>query len=409
MAGLVAFGAGAVLKEDASAQPPGKGATESPRLAAVRPGPASDKAKTDRAPESAIEDSGKTVTFKGRVLGPDGKPVAGAEVTLWAHFGYADAYRGWHPETAGPFRAKRLATTGKDGRFTATFAKSEVTENPLNMWERPWRLVQVVVAARGYGPGWASLVSLDKEELTLRLVKDDAPVKGRVLDLEGRPVAGAAVRVARVTVAGDVHRSLWQPSWAGLSADCTTDRDGRFTLSGVGRGREVLLSIEGARIEHKLVSAQVPATGAVPEVEVVAKPTKPIEGTVRIKGTGKPLAGAVVYGNEVAHHRRVQAVTDAQGHYRLLGLPKAAEYQVIVYPPVETGCLLMTTRVADTEGLRPITADVEVRWGVEVRCRLIDKVTREPVREARTPFVRQTTVWYKGRRNRFRLIVASTR
>jgi hypothetical protein len=36
--------------------------------------------------------------------------------------------------------------------------------------------------------------------------------------------------------------------------------------------------------------------------------------------------------------------------------------------------------VADTEGLRPVTADVEVRRGVEVRCRLLDKVTREPVR-----------------------------
>jgi RNA polymerase sigma factor (sigma-70 family) len=368
-AGLVAVGAGAALR--ASAPPP---ADE-----AAPPSPEGRAEKPERG--AAIDDAGETVTFRGRVLDGDGKPLAGAEVTLWAHFGYDGAYSlDWHPETAGPFRAKPLATTGQDGRFTATFRKADVTENPLNMWERPWRLVQVVVAAEGYGPAWASLVSLDKQELTLRLTRNDAPVKGRVLDLEGRPVAGAAVRVVRVTVGGDVHNSLWQPSWAGLSADCTTDRDGRFTLSGVGRGRNVLLSIEGNRIENKLVPTTVPATGTGPDVEVVAKPTKPVEGTLTVKGTGKPLAGAVVYGEERAHHRRVRAVTDAQGKYRLVGLAKADAYQITVYPPLETGCLSTSVRVADTEGLRPATADLEVRRGVEVHCRLIDKMTREPVR-----------------------------
>jgi RNA polymerase sigma factor (sigma-70 family) len=373
-AGLVALGAGAFLKANTSAAGPNA-------LASAPADPAARPAKSEPKPQAAIEDAGETVTFRGRALDPEGKPLAGAEVTLWAHFGYDGAYsRVWHAETAGPFRTKPLATTAKDGRFTAAFHKSEVTENPLNMWEQPWRLVQVVVAAKGCGPAWASLVSLDKEELTLRLARDNAPIKGRVLDLEGRPVAGAAVRVVRVTIGGDVHRSLWQPSWAGLSADRTTDRDGRFTLSGVGPGREVLLSIESARIEHKLVTITTPEVGAGPEVEVVAKPTKPIEGTVRVKGTGKPLAGAVVYGNEEAHHRRVQAVTDAEGHYRLIGLPKADAYRIAIYPPLSTGCLGTNTTVTDTEGLRPISADFEVRRGVELHCRFIDKVTRQPVR-----------------------------
>jgi protocatechuate 3,4-dioxygenase beta subunit len=363
-AGLVAVGA--ALR--ASAPPP---AAE-----AAPPNPSGRAEKPGRG--AAIDDAGEAVTFRGRVLDPDGKPLAGAEITLWCHLGYWAAYRAWHPDTAGPLRPRSLATTGEDGRFTATFRKSEVTENPLNMWERPWRHVQVVAAAKGYGPDWASLVSWDKEEVTLRLAKDDVAVKGRVLDLEGRPVVGAGVRVARV--GDDSISSLWQPSWAGLSADCTTDRDGRFALSGVGRGREVLLSIEGDRIEHKLVSVKAPAGGAGPEVEVVAKPAKPVEGTVRVKGTGRPLAGVVVYGEEEAHQRRVRAVTDAQGHYRLAGLPKADAYQISFYPSLETGCLGRSARVADTEGLRPVTADVEVRRGVEVHCRLIDKVTREPVR-----------------------------
>jgi RNA polymerase sigma factor (sigma-70 family) len=379
---LVALGV--AVKEDASAKPPVKGQAEPLRLAAIGH-PGDEQAKPEGQPKAAIEEAGETVTFRGRVLDPDGKPLTGAEVTLWAHFGYDGAYSlEWHPETAGPFRPKLLAKSGEDGRFTATFHKSDVTENPLNMWEQPWRLVQVVAAAKGYGPDWASLVSLDKGELTLRLAKDDVPIKGRVLDLEGRPVVGATIQVARVTIGGNLHHSLWQSSWAGLTGDLTTDREGRFSLTGVGRGREVLLSIEGPGIEHKLVEVKTPAAdrGSTPgpEVEIVAGPTKSVEGTIVAKGTGKPLAGIVVYGDEEAHHRRVRTVTDERGRYRLIGLPKAEAYRLSVYPPVDTGYLGTSQAVVGSEGLRPVTADIELRRGVEVRCRLIDKVTREPVR-----------------------------
>jgi RNA polymerase sigma factor (sigma-70 family) len=393
-AGLVALGAGAgaALKENALARPSVAGAEAWALAPAAPPDAAGRPEKSGRRPEAAnkpgrgtaIEDAGEAVTFKGHVLDPEGKPLKGAEVTLWHYFGYEGYYRDWHPDTAGPFRPKPLAKSGEGGHFTATFRKSEVTENPFGMWDRPWRLVQVVAAAKGYGPAWAaSLEGLDKGELTLRLVKDDVPVKGRVLDLEGRPVAGAAVRVVRVTVGNDVHHSLWQPSWVGLTGDVRTDRGGRFTLSGVGRGRNVLLSIEGPGIEHKLVLAKTPAAdggpGPGPGVEVVVGPTKPVEGTVRVKGTGKPLAGVVVYGEEGAHHRRVRAVTDERGHYRLAGLPKASAYQVTAHPMVDRGYLGISMKVADTEGLRPVTADIELRRGVEVRCRLIDKETRKPV------------------------------
>jgi hypothetical protein len=251
------------------------------------------------------------------------------------------------------------------------------------MWEKPWRHVQVVAAAKGYAPEWATLLSVDRQELTLRLAKDDVTVKGRVLDQEGRAVAGAAIRVARVTVAGDLLNSLWQPSWAGLSTDCKTDADGRFTLSGVGRDRGILLSIEGSRTEHKLAEVKTPAAGKAADsadVEVVVGPTKPVEGVVQAKGSGKPIAGVVVYGEEQAHHRRVQAVTDDRGRYRLVGLPKAASYHLSVYPPVDLGFLGTARKVPDSEGLRPMTADFELRSGVEVRCRLIDKVTHQPVR-----------------------------
>ena len=42
--------------------------------------------------------------------------------------------------------------------------------------------------------------------LTIRLVKDDVPIEGRVLDLEGRPVRGPCVKTTSVyqPTAGDL-------------------------------------------------------------------------------------------------------------------------------------------------------------------------------------------------------------
>jgi RNA polymerase sigma factor (sigma-70 family) len=374
-AALVAIVSGAAVIGIASARPP---VVEGHREKAPPPPRSTQEARF----QDAIQETTEKVTVTGRVVGPDGKPVPFAKVTLWCHFGYHGHYRGWHPNTTGPFQPEPLATSEEDGRFTVTFRKTDVKDNPLSMWDRPWRMVQVVASAKGYGPAWASLDRPDKGEFTLRLVKDDVPVKGRVLNLEGRPVADAAIRVVYLTAGNEVHGSLWQSSWAGL-ADVRTGKDGRFLFSGLGRGRSALLSIKGPDIEHKLIKVRTPAVDAPavaePDVVVVAGPTKPVEGTVRLKGTRKPFAGVVVYGEEETHQRRVRAISDAKGRYRLTGLPKAKRYALTFYPPIDSGCLGTFTEVVDTEGLGPVTADVEIRRGIEVRCRFIDKKTRKVV------------------------------
>ncbi len=86
--GLLTVGAGLWARNPfvapaplASAAPPSAPAADKapPKEAPARPGP-----------EVAIEDKGDTLAVSGRVLDPDGKPFAGAEITLWWH----DA-RGW--------------------------------------------------------------------------------------------------------------------------------------------------------------------------------------------------------------------------------------------------------------------------------------------------------------------------
>ena len=55
---------------------------------------------------------------------------------------------------------------------------------------------QIVATAAGFGPDWAVASPAGNESLVLRLVSDDVPIRGRLIDLEGRPVAGARVGVS---------------------------------------------------------------------------------------------------------------------------------------------------------------------------------------------------------------------
>ena len=115
--------------------------------------------------------------------------------------------------------------------------------------------------------------------------------------------------------------------------------------------------------------------------EEIAGPTKPITGVVRSKATGHPLAGVRVVGTEPATWTEVSTVTDAQGQFRLAGLPKGSSYQVRAVPrPGVDAFLGSRVRVTDTEGLAPIETALELPKGVIITGRLIDTATGKPVR-----------------------------
>jgi RNA polymerase sigma factor (sigma-70 family) len=383
-AGFLAAGAGVLTRRHASAESEPKRAAPSHETAAATKAAA-------KAHAEPIAAKGETLTVSGRVLDPQGKPVPAADVTLWWHLGYEGYYRMWHPRTVKPLRPRFGAISDADGRFRFTFSPSEIDDGPMNMWEGRWKSTQVVAAAKGYGPGWVLAEDIRKGELTIRLVQDNAPIHGRIIDLQGRPVAGARVRVIRLERGDDFIKDfLWQTSWTGLSVRAATDKDGEFTLTGLGEGRKALVVLEGSTIAHQFLridtvgKAEREKEKPVPYGDVVVKPTKPIEGTIRAKDTGKPLAGVVVYGGEAwnseGFRREVRAITDANGHYRLVGMPKAAQYQLGVYCPESQSYVGAFRKLADSEGLKPIVANFDLRRGIPVAFRMIDKETRQPVR-----------------------------
>ena len=70
----------------------------------------------------------------------------------------------------------------------------------------------------------------------------------------------------------------------------------------------------------------------------VAAPTRPIVGTVRDKDTGAPIPGVQITGmpnipNSLIPTPGVEATTDAQGRYRLDGLPVARGFKLFTEAP----------------------------------------------------------------------------
>jgi RNA polymerase sigma factor (sigma-70 family) len=358
-------------------------------------GKAAAKPGQDRPPSSPAKDNLKnSVTLKGRVLGPDGKPIVGAELYL----GYTKQNSYTQEHVLDPAmvleKPRVFATTGADGRFDFTVLKTLrfFEESWMYSYEKPLNMCQVVARAKGYGPAWVWInqKNLAKNNISLRLPRAEVPIQGRVLDLQGRPVAGAAVRLIRIETR---PAEEWlDGQWVDAPRLVTTGKDGRFRLTGVGQDHIAVLRIEGPTIEQKevLVFTRTSKDGATPyghypaTFEHFAGPTKPIVGTVRDRATKKPLAGVVVSssleGYNHQYNQTIFAVTDARGSYRLLGLPKKGSYEIWARPKAGQHFLAASQKVGDTDGLKPLTVDFNLRRGVPVRFRFIDKETGQTVR-----------------------------
>ena len=110
---------------------------------------------------------------------------------------------------------------------------------------------------------------------------------------------------------------------------------------------------------------------------------------IRDKDTGRPLAGLdlwatiMIQGELVPvfiHAKAITTKTDAQGRYRLTGLPIATSYHFQVTPgpgqPYTAGTFHTP---AVRTSLEPVRFDVALKRGIVVRGRMTDKATGRPV------------------------------
>src|SRR5262249_5709319 len=113
---------------------------------------------------------------------PDGRPIEGASVRIS------------YVVMGEPRTAEIRGESGPGGRFAIRVPRAVLVPPDEG---QPATGALVVATARGYCLGVVALGG-PIPNLTIRLKKDDLPIEGRVIDLEGRPVAGASIRTTAV-------------------------------------------------------------------------------------------------------------------------------------------------------------------------------------------------------------------
>ena len=346
------------------------------------------------------EKAGK-VTISGRVVGPDKEPVSGAKL-------YASVAHGFLRE---PFPAAVQATTGPDGRFELSVLRAKSGDDHA----------LVAAMAPNCGVSWAE-VSAERrtDDVTIQLVRD-LPMIGEIIDLQGKPVAGATLRVLEINAGPGEYLGFWLKSTdlkeadkalfekqdivrdgidvSGIALTVKTDAEGRFKLAGVGHNRTIRARLDGPSIASQYLEVVtlpgVPVAGKhQPKpgsttyygsyFRYVAAPTKPVVGVVRDKETRKPLAGVTVESNKLAGdsvpgRNIVQTKTDAEGRYRLTGLPKGEGNMIRLVPGDDQPYVSVHALVPNSPGLEPVTVDFELKRGIWIEGKVTEKVTGKPV------------------------------
>ena len=371
---------------------------------ARRPSPGSKPSQT-----SHVDPSGPT-TYQGRVLGPDGRPVAGAKLYMTLAWGYP------HEPSPSP----EYATTGPDGRFQFAVPEAEFEDQST----------VVAATAPNYGVGWVKIPPDGKrDDLTIRLADDDVPITGQIVDLEGKPVEGATLRLMQINAAPGEDLGPWLEAVKGKTGlsyeleqqylkrftiavplQVTTDSAGRFRLTGIGRNRLVTAQLDGPtivsehlhmltrpgemievteyagkpeyndRAGHHVLWCRLPARGRADQAD---RRRGPRQGHQEAAGRGHdPEPRAEHRPSALSEFDLVRTTTDAQGRYRLTGMPKREGNQIVAIPDRDQPYVPIHKDVPDSPGLDPVTADIELKRGVWIEGKITDKVTGQPLRGA---------------------------
>ena len=83
-------------------------------------------------------------------------------------------------------------------------------------------------------------------------------------------------------------------------------------------------------------------------------------------------------GRRLAGIRDVVSQTDAQGRYRLVGMPKGKGNEIMAFPNDDQPYLIRSMTVPDDPGVGPVTVDFELHRGIWIEGRVIDKATGKP-------------------------------
>jgi hypothetical protein len=246
-----------------------------------------------------------TITVRGQVLDPDGKPVQGARVFALA--GTGGAIRA---QENCPTDLTDEAKTDAQGRFELRACAPGGEPPPLGVHKLP----AIMVVADGYGMGLQAVSDNAKAEpMVLRLAREQVLRARFIDDTNGKPVEGLVVKVASVD--GDGGGQVGPPAQAPKAwyPPMKTDAQGRIQLHGIAR-QWLFVEWRDARFQSQRIDLwRTEAHFRGQEVVYGLMPRLPefVSGRVTFSDTGKLAVGVSV------RTRGDKAKTDSEGRFRL--------------------------------------------------------------------------------------------
>ena len=401
--------------------------------------------------QAALEKRGASEEkrYHGKVVAADGRASVGAEI--WFAVSPYD-----HVASTVQGTLRRVAVSDSRGDFSFRLKPPENADQFPVEWTK---VATLVAKAPHHGFDWLPLAvfesspvaSEERAELernvdehvgtgrfagrTLMLPREAGPVRGRLLDLEGRPLNGVAVSVESIQspdmamlrqgmeeASRDVvNRSIWTRAvpgsldgriWQALIPPVKTNDDGEFALPGLGRDQVATVTLSGERVEAErfLIVGTEMETKRVPHISFYPKgaqdsfvgvdfslaigPAIPVSGVVSEFKTGKPIAGATVFverlfsresidGSQVQlrlNTSHIRAVTDEQGRYRLVGIPPGERHRLNAIPPKSQPWLIASQTISLDPGQSSATVNIQVFRGIWIEGKVTDANTGEAIK-----------------------------
>jgi hypothetical protein len=291
------------------------------------------------------------LSIRGRVVDEEGKPVAGAEV--WSdeetRFGYIAIEGGERSVRAGTnveglLRSdpwKRRVKSDADGRFELT-----------GLLPHDYRLFALDSVHLG---AMTRTVAAGAHEVELRFAAEeqDELVAGRVTALDGEPLAGVEVVLAR-ELAG--FRSTGPEGLK--SRPVTTDADGRFAFERVARAAAVEvhgeeLGLLGFRRELRADDDRAHLELAVPlrtHVRIEAAEARDFDRAALLDADGKTLELSVHHGNS---SYAMSEITASDGSTEPFAVAETARTLVLYSKGVEVRRIAIELVRGELNTLRP--------------------------------------------------------
>jgi hypothetical protein len=363
--------------------------------------------------------------IRGRVVGPEGQPVAGARIAV--------------------IGLKQRLVPRVSLSLPPTEVLAEKITDSLGIYQvslpgrtlRAYARAEILASAPGTGLAWQTL-DLEARQLDVPLVLPaEQPIRGRLLDMEGQPAAGVRVRpflirASKASTDGPIIFPAVGTPPAAWPQPVTTDQQGRFSIANVPANYGVWLVSEGTdrfvRAELKLnldvnlpgsgnhrgIASRVQSRDTAPDDEEVFKlhSARIFTGIVRYEDTGEPSAHArlgihplgdfVSGASGVVRHSPsisepviplqsfmqfwAEGSTDAQGRFRLSPVP-GEQYALWAVPPDGTPYLIRRLQPIAWTGAPVTQIDVTLPRGVLLRGTVVEADTGAAVADALVRYV----------------------